>query len=166
MEIYLIRHGIAAEASEYAQDEERPLTEIGQQKTRKVAKRLYDLDVRLDIILTSPFVRAYQTAELLKQAGLSEQIEVFEPLTPSGEIDDWVNWYEQWRYNNKGTKLSLALVGHQPNLGNWAETLLWGSTKERFILKKAGVIGLKLPERGNPLGNCELLLFTSPKWLI
>ena len=164
MELYIIRHGIAADGSQYSRDEERPLTDEGQEKTRKVAKRLYDLNVRLDVILTSPLVRAQQTAEILKQGALSQQLEIFPPLAPGGEINTWVNWYEQWRYN--GRKTSLALVGHQPDLGNWAETLLWGSAKDKFLLKKAGVIGIKLPEVGNPVAHCELFLFTSPKWLL
>jgi phosphohistidine phosphatase len=164
MELYFIRHGIAADRSQYPRDEDRPLTDEGREKTRKVAKRLYDLNVRLDGILTSPLVRAQQTAEILKQESLSQQIEVFPPLAPGGEINTWVNWYDQWRYN--GEKTDLALVGHQPDLGNWAEVLLWGSAKDKFLLKKAGVIGLKLPEVGDPVARCELFLFTSPKWLL
>jgi phosphohistidine phosphatase len=164
MELYLVRHGIAADVSEYVQDEDRPLTDKGKEKTHKVAERLYAINVRWDRILTSPLIRAQQTAEILKAAGLSEEIETFPPLAPSGKVQDWLDWYEQWRYNEN--KISLALVGHQPNLGNWAETLLWGSATGRFLLKKAGVIGLNLPEAGNPVANSELFLFTSPKWLL
>lgn len=67
MELYLIRHGIAAERGTYPKDEERPLTEKGRAKTQKVAQRLYALGLRFDFILTSPLVRARQTAEILKK---------------------------------------------------------------------------------------------------
>ena len=52
MELYLIRHGIAAEREEYNQDEERPLTENGKQKTKKVAQRFQEIGVHFDLILT------------------------------------------------------------------------------------------------------------------
>jgi len=60
----------------------------------------------------------------------------------------------------------LALVGHQPDLGNWAETLVWGYAKEKLVLKKAGVIGINIPDTGSPIGKSELFLLTSPKWVI
>ncbi|MGK7871923.1 MAG: phosphohistidine phosphatase SixA [Xenococcaceae cyanobacterium] len=164
MELYLIRHGIAADHAAYTNDEARPLTDKGREKTKKVAQRLYDIGLRLDLILTSPLLRARQTAEILQDVGLSDQIEEFVPLAPNGDIQDWVSWWSKWSYNTKGSY--LALVGHQPNLGNWTETLVWGNTKEQLVVKKAGVIGLKLPETGTPVGNSELFLLTSPKWLL
>jgi len=58
------------------------------------------------------------------------------------------------------------LVGHQPNLGNWAEMLVWGTIKNKIIVKKAGIIGLSIPDQEMPIGNSELFLLTSPKWLL
>ncbi len=54
MHLYLIRHGIAAEPEEYPTDAERQLTKEGASKTRKVAQRLYELEIQFDLILTSP----------------------------------------------------------------------------------------------------------------
>jgi phosphohistidine phosphatase len=163
-ELYLIRHGLAGERTNWPNDSERPLTEEGCQKTLKVARRLHRLGVRFDLILTSPLVRARQTAQILQEAKLSRQIEEFTPLAPAGDLEDWVNWRSNSQYNR--SKSCLALVGHQPDLGNWAERLVWGSSQEKLVVKKAGVIGLKLPESGPPVANSELFLLTSPKWLL
>ena len=62
MKLYLIRHGIAQEATNDIKDGERSLTKEGRQKTEKVAKRLLNLGLNFELIATSPFVRARQTA--------------------------------------------------------------------------------------------------------
>ncbi|NEP13063.1 MAG: phosphohistidine phosphatase SixA [Symploca sp. SIO2C1] len=165
MELYLIRHGIAAERETYTNDEERPLTNKGRYKTSKVAKQLYQRGLRFDLILTSPLVRAKETAAILKDVGLSNRVEEFPSLAPDGDIYTWVNWLELARENNR-VESSLALVGHQPDLGNWAEILVWGKSREKFVLKKAGLIGLHIPETKTLLSQSELFLLTAPKWLI
>ena len=162
MKLYLIRHGIAADRTEYTDDEARPLTDHGRERTRQVAQRLYDLGIRLDLILTSPLLRARQTAEILHKVGVSRHLEEFSPLAPDGEIQEWISW----RSHHPQDEQELALVGHQPDLGNWGETFVWGSPKDHLILKKAGVIGLNLPETGTPIGNSEMFLLISPKWLL
>lgn len=163
-ELYLIRHGIATERDETTKDEERPLTDKGRQKTEKVAERLDDLGVRFQLILTSPLVRARQTAEILQKAKLSPTVEEMPDLAPEGKLENWVNWWSQWSYNKE--EISLALVGHQPDLGNWSEILIWGEKRDKLIVKKAGIIGLLLPINQTPVSHCELFLLSSPKWLL
>ena len=163
MQVYLVRHGIAAPRGTYSNDEKRPLTNQGRQKTVKVAERLLSVGVKFDLILTSPLVRASQTAEILQQVGLSTTIDTFDPLKPEGDIEQWLTWLQSWQPRNaNGT---LALVGHQPNLGNWAETLIWGTIKQQIVVKKSGVIGLQLPNIGTPISRCTLFLLLSPKWI-
>lgn len=163
MHLYLIRHGIAAPPEEYETDEERPLTKEGASKTRKVAQRLYKIEIQFDLILTSPLLRAAQTAQILQTAGLSSKIAESAALAPSGDIENWLEWYEQWQETGSS---SLALVGHQPDLGNWAETLLWGRAQDALILKKAGIIGLILPETGSPVARSQMFWLTPPKFLL
>ncbi|HEY9601177.1 MAG TPA: phosphohistidine phosphatase SixA [Allocoleopsis sp.] len=165
MELYLIRHGIAADRDAYENDEERPLTDKGHDKTAKVAKQLRDRGLRFDLILTSPLVRAKETATILKEAGLAARVEEFAALAPDGDIQAWVNWLEKRQQTSPGDK-SLALVGHQPDLGNWAETLVWGKAQNKLLLKKAGVIGLTSPDTKPLIGQSELFLLLSPKWLL
>ncbi|MFM6183502.1 MAG: phosphohistidine phosphatase SixA, partial [Dolichospermum sp.] len=81
MELYLIRHGIAEEHQPKLKDEERQLTLEGREKTEKIAQRLVKLGFNFDLILTSPLVRAYQTAEILIAAGLSSQLETSDHLS-------------------------------------------------------------------------------------
>ena len=109
-QVYLIRHGIALDRALSDQDETRPLTEEGQKKTKKVAKALKETGIKFDRILTSPLLRARETADILKEKGLTETLETFSPLSPNGNIQDWLNWWDNWQQE------TVALVGHQPDL--------------------------------------------------
>ncbi|HEY9846565.1 MAG TPA: phosphohistidine phosphatase SixA [Candidatus Caenarcaniphilales bacterium] len=162
-QLYLIRHAIAAEQQEYASDQERPLSAEGETKARQVARRLRRLKLSFDLVLTSPLVRARQTAEIFQSEGLSSHLRESTFLEPQGSFDQWLTWLEQWR---PAEPVSLALVGHQPDLGQWSETLLWGEAKQVFILKKAGIIGLSLPTIGPIVGNSRLFWLTPPRFLI
>lgn len=163
-QLYLIRHGIATERADHIKDETRPLTPIGREKTQKVAQRLTAMAIKFDIILTSPLLRARQTAEIFKDLDLTQQIVEANYLSPTGKIEEFIHWWRQSRYNKKTS--CLALVGHQPNLGDWAETLVWGNFQGKLVVKKAGIIGLTLPDQITPIGESELFLLTSPKWLL
>lgn len=162
--IYLIRHGIAAEKGTYAHDDERPLTEKGRQQTKKVAKKLRSLELNFDLILTSPLVRAIETTEILKEAELGDKVMEFPDLAPMGNFSNWLNWRSDRQKELLGK--SIALVGHQPDLGNWAEILVWGSSKGNLDLKKAGIIGIKIPENEDIVGNCSLFWLTAPNYLL
>lgn len=164
MEVYLIRHGIAAESGSCADDEQRPLIKKGRDKTTKVANRLLTMGLEFNLILSSPLVRAYQTAEILKEVGLAKTIKTFEPLKPKGDIEQWLQWMQP--YQQEHPKSKLAVVGHQPDLSNWAELLLGGSINNQMVLKKAGIIGIEIPQIGIPIARSTLFLLTSPKWLI
>lgn len=162
MEIYLVRHGIAAEKGLYSEDAKRPLIEKGINKTTSVAQRLLEIGMTFEDILSSPLVRAYQTADILKKVGLGKKITLNESLAPDGDIQLWL----QWLSNNFNDTYKIALVGHQPDLSNWAEMLIFGSIKEQLVLKKSGIIGIKITDKIDPIGNSELFLLTSPKWFI
>lgn len=163
VEVYLIRHGLAGERGSYANDDERPLTDEGKKKTRQVAKRLRELGLTFDLMLTSPLVRARQTAEILLDVGLAAELETADFLAHGGTIDAWLAWLAAW---NKPEQARLALVGHEPDLSAWAETLLWGQPHGALIVKKAGVVGLILPEQGSPIGNSSLFWLVPPKFLL
>jgi phosphohistidine phosphatase len=163
IELYLVRHGLAGERGTYANDDERPLTDEGKKKTKQVAKQLHKLGLQFDVMLTSPLVRARQTAEILMGAGLAEQLEEFAALGHGGELQTWLEWFEGWKQSDKK---ALALVGHEPDLTTWAETLIWGRPEEKLVLKKAGVIGLLLPKEVSAIGNSQLFWLTPPRFLI
>ncbi|MBW4694355.1 MAG: phosphohistidine phosphatase SixA [Lyngbya sp. HA4199-MV5] len=163
LELYFIRHGLAGEHGSYTNDAERPLTEEGKQKTRQIAKRLHGLELRFDLILTSPLVRARQTADLLLEAKLADTLQETSDLAPGGSLTTWLEWLQEWRSPQKN---ALALVGHEPDLSTWAEILLWSEAKGALRLRKAGVIGLTLPDRSPPIGNSSLFWLTPPRFLL
>lgn len=162
--LYLIRHGIAVERDQGIDDGDRPLTPKGRKKTQVVAQQLKQLGLTFSEILTSPLVRAAQTAEILMQAGLSDQVNVAYALAPSGSFSDWLEWLECRNYPEK--EAVVALVGHEPDLSQWSERLLWGEARGVIELKKAGIIGLSVPEEVDPVGNCSLFWLTPPKFLL
>lgn len=164
VELYIIRHGLAGERGDYPNDDERPLTGEGIHKTRRVAKRLHSLNIRFDLILTSPLARARQTAEILQSHKLSSQLEESATLAPGGDLKIWLSWLQQWR---QGGGNCLAIVGHEPDLGEWVETLVWGDSRQNIVLKKAGVIGLLLPDQEeSPIGQSQLFWLTPPRFLL
>jgi phosphohistidine phosphatase len=160
VKLYLIRHGIAIDREEFeGEDAQRPLTAQGERKTRRIAQRLQDLDLKFDHLLTSPLLRAHQTAEILQQTGLADKLEVVDFLSPRGDFGEGLTWLSQWQhFNNK----SLAWVGHEPDLSQWAEILIWGEARQVLQLKKGGAIGLMPPQEFSPIGNCTLFWLTPP----
>ncbi|MBE9195001.1 phosphohistidine phosphatase SixA [Synechocystis sp. LEGE 06083] len=164
MELYLIRHGIAQEQSPTIPDGDRQLTKKGKDKTQRVAQRLQAIGVEFDLILTSPLVRAQQTAQILMDQGLAPQLESFSPLAPGEDIPQGIAHLTA-EYRHRSHRC-LALVGHQPDLANWAEYLIFGSPQGKLIVKKAGIIGLTLPSWDCPPGEGQLFLLTPPRWLV
>jgi phosphohistidine phosphatase len=163
VELYLIRHGLAGVSHTSRDDRSRPLTPAGMRRTRAVAKRLLEKGLRLDALLSSPLVRAQQTADILCAVGLAPKPEAFPLLAPGGNVDGFLRWLRLWQRKRKRT---LGLVGHMPDLGAWAEVLLFGEARGRLVLKKAGVLGLALPPSGSPLGRCTLFLLVPPRLLV
>jgi phosphohistidine phosphatase len=163
MQLYLIRHGQAEDRSAGGDDADRVLTPAGEKEMRRVARRLAELGIRIDHTATSPLARARQTAEALLAAGVTPAVEEEKFLAGNGTFDDLRAWLGRRRREGAA---SVALVGHQPGLGEWAETLLCGEVRGRIQLKKAGLIALELPESGSAPGACRLVWMTSPKLLL
>jgi phosphohistidine phosphatase len=164
--LYLIRHGIAEERGNYEDDTQRPLTDEGRKKTRQVAKRLYDLGLRFDLLQTSPLVRAQQTADVFTDLFATPVQQSLE-LAPEGNFETWLSWVTQWLSEHpQPAKASLGIIGHEPDLTSWVEMLIWGEVKGGLVLKKAGIIGLSLPETQPWANNGVLFLLIPPKLLI
>ena len=165
--LYLIRHGIAEERGNYEDDTQRPLTDEGRKKTKQVAKRLYDLGLRFDLLQTSPLVRAQQTSDIFANVFGDCPVQQSSTLAPEGSFDDWLTWASEWiSQHPQPTRASLGIIGHEPDLTTWAEMLIWGESKGVLVLKKAGIIGLALPETQPWISNGILFLSIPPKLLI
>ncbi len=164
--LYLIRHGIAEERGTYDDDNQRPLTDEGRKKTKQVAKRLYDLGLRFDLLQTSPLVRAQQTTDIFVNV-FGSPVQPSPELAPEGNFDAWLSWFAEWLSQHpQPARASLGIIGHEPDLSTWAEMLIWGESRGVLVLKKAGIIGLSLPETQPWTSNGILFLSIPPKLLI
>lgn len=157
--LYLIRHGLAAErGSDYPDDSKRPLTSAGISAMRKEARALVDLDVTFDVIISSPLVRARQTADVLAQ-GLPAKpaIVLTDSLSPAGSQASF--FQELSRHMRKA---NIAIVGHEPNLGELAARLL--GAKGTIELKKGAVCRIDF-EVFPPKGLGTLRWLATPRML-
>ncbi len=159
LELYLIRHGIAAErGEEYPDDSKRPLTSEGIARLRKEAKGLDALDVTFDLILSSPLVRARQTAEILAEATKTKApISTSDALTPAG--GPAAVMHELARHMRKER---IALVGHEPNLGELAAQLIGSRVPIPF--KKGAICRIDFAVFP-PKGKGSLVWFLPPRVL-
>lgn len=171
-EVYFIRHGIAEARHSGQEDATRSLTEKGITKTERIAQKLFDLGLQFDTLLSSPLVRAWQTAEILQSAGLANRLEDCLSLSPDGQLSDWLNWLSHWQSvtpsslkTNRNQPPSLAIVGHEPNLSQWAQQLTGSHTGNHWILKKAGIIGLQVPTADRAIGHSQLFWLSPPRFL-
>jgi phosphohistidine phosphatase len=139
-ELYLIRHAIAAERGpNYPDDHKRPLTNEGISRFKQVVEGLKDFDVTLDLVLTSPLVRASQTAELLvARIGGKPRLDTLDALSPGGRM---ATVLEAIAKHSRRVG-HIGLVGHEPDLGELAARLLRARGTIEF--KKGAVACLEL----------------------
>lgn len=157
--LYLVRHAIAEERGPaWPDDTQRPLTRQGRAGMRRAVRGLRDLGVELDVVVTSPLVRARQTADIVVR-GLEPTPVLVESssLAPGQPHSAVLRALEPYRRGR-----AVALVGHEPDLGILAAFLLGASQPVAF--KKGGVCCLEcstLP----PDGNVRLLWHATPRML-
>ena len=137
MEIWLLRHAVAEDHAESGSDADRTLTEDGHKRARDVARGLAALDPGIELVLTSPYARARQTAEpaarALRLAGKLRETQALEPSSDPQEILDEI----------RGEKAEgVLLVGHEPHLGTLLGRLVSGGPGLEIPMKKAAVARL------------------------
>jgi phosphohistidine phosphatase len=161
MQLYIVRHGIAVDREDpkCPADPERFLTNEGIEKTRQVAKGVAEVAAVPDLILSSPYLRAVQTAELFAVAleYPKQKIRKSDLLLPGAEP------LQLFRELSKDKDLSTVFVfGHAPHLDDLLATAI--AAKHHITsLKKAGVALVELKRLVPPSG--ELLWLATPKLL-
>jgi len=142
MQVFLIRHGIAIDDAPGLGDEGRFLTPEGRKKTQHVGALLRKQIGRLDRVLTSPLVRAVQTAEIVARELECEDVRALLALAPGAPISRVDAALE-----DAADAERVALVGHEPSMSAIAAHLLGLSSFPRSF-KKAGVCAVTLDEPG------------------
>ena len=139
MELYLMRHGIAADRADgrWSRDSERPLTEEGIAKMREIAKGLSAAGVAFDTIISSPLVRARETAGIVARVqGSAVEVEETAALAAGATSPAAV-----YAAIGKGSKdARILLVGHEPDLGLLAAALLGLPAASAIPFKKGGAL--------------------------
>lgn len=138
MKLLVIRHGAAMDQEEFAEtgesDELRPLTRDGKREMKKIAKGIRKIVKKIDILATSPLVRARQTAGIVADEMEMGEPEVTDTLKPEAALEDFEKWAALYAHNNN----LLAIVGHEPHLSSLVTWLISGTRESRIELKKGG----------------------------
>ena len=159
IELYLIRHGLSAERGEaWPDDAKRPLTGKGLSRLRREARALEKFGVSFDQIVTSPLVRARQTAEVFAD-GLSSHPATAhsDALAPGGTPAQVIQ--ELGKFSRRKR---IALVGHEPNIGELAARLL--GARGAFDFKKGSICCIEVTALP-PTSPGTLLWLATPKML-
>jgi phosphohistidine phosphatase len=159
-EIYLVRHGVAEERSaKWPDDSKRPLTADGMSKMKKSARGLDRVGVKFDIILSSPLVRARQTAEILSaELGAHPAIVNIESLAPGAAYAALQADLE--KHVRKATR--IALVGHEPGMGELAARFV--GTRHPVEFKKGAIARIDFDEMP-PVGPGDLRWLLTAKFM-
>lgn len=161
MELIVVRHAIAydQDSRRWPKDERRPLTPRGMKLARKAAEGLKEIVDRPDKLLTSPLVRARQTATILEHLADWPKALETAALAPDGDLEKLLQVLR--RHACK----SIAVVGHEPRLSELVNLCtLSGQQGLRLALKKPGVVSLTF--RGLPAaGRATLNWFLPPRML-
>jgi len=153
MQLYVIRHGIAEDAGPGQDDAERALTSDGEKKLRREVKGLRELGWMFERVLTSPWLRAKQTAKLL--ASITEHDVTETELLAAPPSRELMTLIAETKAEH------VAVVGHEPWLGELVQWLTLGDPhRDALVLKKGGVVVLS----GTPLpGAMKLHALLPPK---
>lgn len=151
--LLLMRHGIAEEPAPGVPDARRCLTDIGRRRTTRAVRGLARLELVPALVVSSPLVRAAQTATIVRRVlGVRQEVRVEPALSPGTSPQAAAEALA--RHAHAG--VCLMAVGHQPLLGAIAGLLCFGDALAGLPLRKAGVAQLALTAPITP-GRCATL---------
>lgn len=163
MQVYLLRHAIAEprDPEHYPVDTDRPLTGTGARRMARAARGLRALGVRFDLILTSPLVRARQTARIVAPLFRPRPpLHALRPLSPGGGSGGVLAALSQ-----VPADAAVLLVGHEPDLGRLAAAMLLEQRADLPIeFKKGGICRIDFEGAPRP-GAGRLVFHLAPRIL-
>jgi len=154
MDLHILRHAVAAAAkSDHpGQDSVRELTPEGARKMHRIAEAMKAGGLEFDLILSSPYVRAKQTADIVATVfKLKKVLRLSAALAPHAMLEKFVEEIKT-RYPER---TSILLVGHEPHLSRLISVLASGTPGMTISLKKGGLA--KLTVAGLRAGRCASL---------
>jgi|KBSSwiStaDraftv2_1062776.scaffolds.fasta_scaffold2940167_1 phosphohistidine phosphatase len=160
MEIYVMRHGDAVDREDPAMksDEMRPLTDLGKDESAQMARALRLLGVKPDAILTSPLVRARETAEIVaSELGLGKPA-ISDELAPDGSTAGVLS-----DILNAGPPRQVLLSGHMPGVGRIVSYLTWNSSETIIPMRTAAICRVDLPDETPFPGYGDLRWLLPPR---
>jgi phosphohistidine phosphatase len=163
MNLYILRHAIAVEREEWkGSDEARPLIDEGRERMKEIATGMLEIVPKLDLILSSPLVRAWQTAEIVaKVYGMknSEKLRDTAALAPDSKFDSLFA-----ELQDRADDKRVLVVGHQPHLGDLIAYLIADGFARSIPLKKGSLACLEI-DPISPRSSCHFQWLLTPKQL-
>lgn len=163
MKIVLVRHAIAEDRDAFAAtgapDDERPLTKEGKKRMKRAARGLRELLDDLDMVVTSPLVRAVKTAEIIADVYDAVPPVPVPFLSPGSQFEPFLEWIK--RLDDVQT---LVAVGHEPHLSRLVAWLVTGHEQAFFEMKKSSAVLLEFNGDMRE-GGAQLRWFLTPAQL-
>jgi len=155
MNLYFLRHGVAMERDpeSFPDDSLRPLTLKGEDRVRIVCSAVQALELSFDAILSSPYLRCRQTAEIVvSELGLRRVLEFRDELTPAGDPKTLIRAINRLR----PVPQDVLIIGHEPYLSELLSMLISGQPDAAIDLKKNGLAKVEIDKRPR-FGRCAAL---------
>lgn len=155
MQLVIIRHARAEDALDFARtgqsDAQRPLTDSGRKRMRRAVAGLLREVEFIDVLASSPLLRARQTAEIVSEAYVGRTVIELDLLAPGGDPERLRAWLRGQRDD-----AVVAIIGHEPDLSELISWLLTGRHDSFLVLKKGAVCLLNLDADVTP-GHARLV---------
>jgi phosphohistidine phosphatase len=158
MHLYILRHGNAGDPEQWTgDDQKRPLIEEGRKEMRAIARGLDWLNLKLDTLVTSPLVRAQETADFVRDALHPSHYDTSELLAPGCDLRTLARLLALYPQSRE-----LMIVGHEPDFGEIIAALIGTGLPSRIQLKKAACCCIKLDRDAGDLGGKGILVWHLP----
>jgi len=146
MDIYFLRHASAGQYSPAGNDDKRSIDKVGEQQSHDVGQAMAALDLKLDVIISSPLTRAMQTAEIAAaELGHKDKIVTDSALLPDAGYSQFDQLLTRF-----GKNKAIMVVGHNPSMADFLSQMLAGGDSAAFIDFKKGAVAKVEKNRGEP----------------
>ncbi len=161
-ELYVMRHGLAVTRGSvrFSDDAQRPLVPEGKERMREIAEGLKQVGFEVDWVVSSPLVRALETAGIIAESLTSSApVDVCEAMRPGGSPEDLITFLAK-----RPSRTRVLVVGHEPDLSELAARLIGAGTHANLAFKKGGCCMIRFDEFP-PKSPGQLVWWLTPRLL-